>query len=94
LNRNVSSTESDERYEVVVKHYLKGVLHVASFKTLEKAHAFLMARWAELPVERGMEQIDCAAGIYDKHESGIAAAKFPNLCAVALSTALYARGQI
>jgi hypothetical protein len=66
----VSLTESDERYEAVVKHYLKGVLHVASFNTLEKAHAFLMARWAELPVERRMEQIDCGAGIYDKHESG------------------------
>jgi hypothetical protein len=66
----VSLTESDERYEVVVKHYLKGVLHVASFKTLEKAHAFLMARWAELPVERGMDQIDCGVGIYDKHEPG------------------------
>jgi hypothetical protein len=63
-------SEAGERYEVVVKHYLKGVLHVASFKTLEKAHAFLMVRWAELPVECGMDQIDCGAGIYDKHESG------------------------
>ena len=63
-------SEAGERYEVVVKHYLKGVLHVASFETVEKAHAFLMARWTELPVECGMDQIDCGAGIYDKHESG------------------------
>ena len=57
----MSSTESDERYEVVVKHDMKGVLHMGSFKTLSQARAFLMARWAELPVERGMAQIDCGA---------------------------------
>ena len=66
---DMSSTESDERYEVVVKHYLKGVLHMASFKTTGQARDFLMARWAELPVERGMAEIDCGAAIYDKHES-------------------------
>ena len=44
---DMGSTESDERYEVVVKHYLKGVLHMGSFKTTNQARAFLMARWAE-----------------------------------------------
>jgi hypothetical protein len=65
----MGSTESDERYEVVVKHYLKGVLHMGSFKRKRQAHAFLMARWSELPVERGMVEIDCGAAIYDKHRS-------------------------
>ena len=65
----MSSTESDERYEVVVKHYLKGVLHMATFKTEKQAHTFLMARWAKLPVERGMANIDCGGAIYDTHES-------------------------
>jgi hypothetical protein len=63
---DMSSTGSDERYEVVVKHYLKGLLHMAAFKTERQAHAFLMARWAELPVERGKADIDCGAAIYDK----------------------------
>jgi hypothetical protein len=64
--RDMSSTESAERYEVVVKHYLKGVLHMATFKTEKRAHTFLMARWAKLPVERGMANIDCGGAIYDK----------------------------
>ena len=38
---NIGSTESDKRYEVVVKHYSAGVLHMASFKTRNQAHAFL-----------------------------------------------------
>lgn len=66
---NISSTESDERYEVVLKHYSTGVLHRASFKTLNRAHAFLMARWNGLPVDSGRTQIECGAAIYDKHES-------------------------
>jgi hypothetical protein len=66
---DMSSTEGDERYEVVVKHYLKGVLHRASFKTGDQARDFLMARWAELPVKRGEANIDCGAAIYDTHES-------------------------
>jgi hypothetical protein len=65
----MSSTESDERYEVVVKHYLKGVLHRASFKTTDQARSFLLARWGKLPVERGKANIDCGAAIYDTHES-------------------------
>lgn len=65
----MSSTESDERYEVVVKHYLKGVLHSASFKTTDQARSFLLARWGKLPVERGKANIDCGAAIYDTHDS-------------------------
>ena len=34
----MGSTKSDKRYEVVVKHYSAGVLHKASFKTLNQAH--------------------------------------------------------
>ena len=67
--RDMSSTESDERYEVVVKHYLKGLLHRESFKTADQARDFLMPRWAELPVKRGKANIDCGAAIYDTHES-------------------------
>ena len=66
---DIGSTESDERYEVVLKHYSKGVLHMASFKTLNQAHAFLMARWNGLPVDSGRTQIECGAAIYDKNES-------------------------
>jgi hypothetical protein len=69
-DENLSAFFELERQVLTVTFYLESVLHVASFKTLEKAHAFLMARWAELPVERGMDQIDCRVGIYDKHESG------------------------
>jgi hypothetical protein len=66
---DISSTKSDKRYEVVVKHYSAGVLHMASFNTLNRAHAFLMARWNGLPVDSGRTQIEYGAAIYDKHES-------------------------
>jgi hypothetical protein len=59
----MSSTESDERYQVVMKHYLKGVLHIASFETIEQARTYLMYCWTELPIK------DCGAAIYDKHDS-------------------------
>jgi hypothetical protein len=62
----MSSTESGERYEVIVKHYLKGVLHMATFKTADQARDSLMARWAALS---GNPNIDCGAAIYDTHES-------------------------
>ncbi len=60
----MGSTEGDERYEVVVKHYLKGLLHRASFKTTNQARSFLLACWAKLPGERGKANIDCGAAIY------------------------------
>ena len=66
---NIGPTESDERYEVVLRHYSAGVLHRASFKTLNRAHAFLKARWNGLPVDSGRTQIECGGAIYDKHES-------------------------
>lgn len=66
---DMSSTASDGRYEVVVKHYLKGVLHKGSFKTLNQARAFLFDRWAELSVDSATTQMDCGAAIYDKHDS-------------------------
>ena len=54
---------------MVVKHYSVGVLHTASFKTLNQARAFLTARWNGLPVDSGRTQIECGAAIYDRHES-------------------------
>jgi hypothetical protein len=48
---------------------LKGVLHMAAFKTENQAHAYLKARWAELPVERGRADLDCGAAIYDLQQS-------------------------
>jgi hypothetical protein len=66
---NIGSPESDERYEVVLKHYSAGVLHRASFKTLNRAQAFLMARWNELPVDSGRTHIECGAAIFDKYGS-------------------------
>jgi hypothetical protein len=65
----IGSTKSDKRYEVVVKHYSAGALHKASFKTLNQAHAFLMARSNGLPTDSGRTQIECGAAIYDRHES-------------------------
>jgi hypothetical protein len=62
----MSSTESDERYEVVVKHYLKGVLHRTTFRTTDQARAFLLARWTEFS---GDPNIDCGGAIYDTHDS-------------------------
>jgi hypothetical protein len=61
--------ESDKRYEVVVKHYLKGVLHMAYFDELNEAQSWLLGRWAKLPVERHLIQIDCGAAIYDQHNN-------------------------
>jgi hypothetical protein len=66
---DIGSIKSEKRYEVIVKHYSAGVLHVASFNTLNRAHKFLMARWNGLPVDSGRTQIECGAAIYDKHES-------------------------
>jgi hypothetical protein len=64
----MSSTESDERYEVVVKHDMKAVLHMGSFKTLSQARAFLLDHWKKLPGERAMKDIEYGGAIYDKHE--------------------------
>jgi hypothetical protein len=63
----MSLSESDRRYEVVVKHYLRGVLHMGSFETLNQARSYLLYCWAKLP---RMAQIDCGAAIYDKQNSG------------------------
>jgi hypothetical protein len=65
----MSSTESDGRYQVVVKHDMKGVLHMGSFKTLSQARAFLLDHWKKLPGERAMKDIEYGGAIYDKHES-------------------------
>jgi hypothetical protein len=61
----MNSNENDEPYEVVVKHHLIGVLHNASFQTLDQAHAYLRACWAKLPVI----DIQFSGAIYDKHNS-------------------------
>jgi hypothetical protein len=62
----VSLSETDERYEVVVKHYLRGVLHMGSFKTLDQARAFLVQHWARLSA---IAHTECGAAICDKHDS-------------------------
>jgi len=62
----MSLSEGDERYEVVVKHYLRGVLHMGAFKTLDQARAFLLQRWAKLPA---IAHTECGAAICDKHDS-------------------------
>lgn len=64
------STENDERYEVVVKHVVKGVLHVGSFRTFGQALDYLRDCWAHLNIERHLTQINCSGAIYDKHDSG------------------------
>jgi hypothetical protein len=64
------STASDERYEVVVKHVVKGVLHMGSFKTFEQALNYLRDSWATLNIERHLTQINCSGAIYDKYDSG------------------------
>jgi hypothetical protein len=63
------STESDERYEVILKHDQKGVLRMGSFKTLEQARKFLFDRWAELPERGETLQVDYGAAIFDKQDS-------------------------
>jgi hypothetical protein len=62
-------SESDKRYEVVVKHCYNGLLHIGSFNRLEKARAYLMDRWANLRIERHLIQINCGGAIYDGHNS-------------------------
>jgi hypothetical protein len=71
MSQVYGKAESDKRYEVVVKHYLKGVLHMAYFDDLNKADAWLKARWAELGVsgDRAALQIDYGGGIYDQHQA-------------------------
>ena len=64
------STESDERYEVVVKNIVKGVLHTGSFRSFEQALDYLRDCWAHLNIERHLTQINCSGAIYDKHDSG------------------------
>jgi hypothetical protein len=65
---DMNSNENDESYEVVVKHDLIGVLHNASFETLNQAYAYLRACWAKLPVDRDID-IQFGGAIYDKHNS-------------------------
>lgn len=63
-------TQNDERYEVVVKHDVKGVLHMGSFKTFEQALDYLRDCWAHLNIARHLIQINCSAAIYDRHDFG------------------------
>jgi hypothetical protein len=65
---DMNSNENAEPYEVVVKHDSIGVLHNASFQTLNQAHAYLRACWAKLPVESDI-YIQFGGAIYDKHNS-------------------------
>ena len=58
-----SLTERDERYQV------KGVLHIASFETIEQARTCLIYCWTKLAIERHLIQRECGAAIYDKHDS-------------------------
>ena len=47
---DMNSNENDESYEVVVKHDLIGVLHNASFQTLNQAYAYLRAFGQNCPL--------------------------------------------
>ena len=66
--------ESDKRYEVVVKHLLKGVLHMAYFDEMKEARSWLNARWAEEvkkedirdPLDRDHFQTRYGGAIYDQ----------------------------
>jgi len=40
--------KSDKRYEVVVKHYLEGVIRMAYFHEMDEARSWLMGCWAEV----------------------------------------------
>ena len=64
--------ESDKRYEVVLKHYLKGVSHKAYFDDLNQAHRWLMARWAEEGKKSGDSVDDMytsyGGAIYDQQQ--------------------------
>jgi hypothetical protein len=64
----MNSNENDEPYEVVVKHDLIGVLHNASFQTLNQAYAYLRACWAKLPVDCDID-IHFGGAIYEEHNS-------------------------
>ena len=65
----MDETQSDQRYEVVVKHYRDGVLHMARFDDLDTAKRWLLRRWAALPVNLEIVETYCAAAIYDQHDS-------------------------
>lgn len=68
--------ESDKRYEVVVKHLLKGVLHMAYFDKLNEADSWLKARWAEEvkkedirdPLDRDHFGTNYGGAIYDQQQ--------------------------
>ena len=64
---DMNSNENDEPYEVIVKHDLIGVLHNASFQTLNEAYAYLRACWAKLPIDCDID-IQFSGAIYDKHK--------------------------
>jgi len=61
--------DGDKRYEVVVKHYRDGVLHMAYFDDSDSAKRWLFRRWAALPVNLDMVETYCVAAIIDRHES-------------------------
>jgi hypothetical protein len=61
--------QSDGRYEVVVKHYRDGVLHMERFNDLDTAKRWLLRRWAALPVNLATVETYCAAAIYDQRDS-------------------------
>ena len=73
MSQVYGKAESDKRYKVVVKHYLKGVLHMAYFDDLNKADAWLQTRWAESAKRADAPnamQVDYGGAIFDNHESG------------------------
>lgn len=62
--------DSEKRYEAVVKHYLKGVLHMAFFDERDKATSWLIARWREVDVESVADRATSyGATVYDQHDS-------------------------
>jgi hypothetical protein len=65
----VGSSEADKRYEVILKHETRGVLHNAFFDDLNKAHAWLCARWSELRNDAADLEISYGGAVYDNDEN-------------------------
>jgi hypothetical protein len=62
----MNASQSDERYEVLVKHYSIGVLHMISFKTFNQAREFVDDQWRALS-ERGEALYEnYGAAVFDK----------------------------
>ena len=65
----IPTVEGEKRYEVVMIHYARGVLHRESFDDVDAAKRWLIRRWAGLLIHLDIVASYCAAAIYDQHDS-------------------------